>query len=175
MSEERQVTRRLIVMRHAKSDWPPYVADIDRPLGDRGRTDAAEAGRWLGRQDFSCDVALVSPALRTRQTWQLVSGQLAEPPAVNLTDAIYDAHFSELLQVVRAVAAKCQTVVLVGHNPGCAMLAEDLAGPSSDVASMDRLSFKYPTLGCAVLEFSGEWDRLEPDSAVLRDFAVPRG
>ena len=39
-------TRRLILLRHAKSDWPD-VPDRDRPLAKRGRRDAPNIGRWL--------------------------------------------------------------------------------------------------------------------------------
>ena len=39
-------TRRLILLRHAKSDWPD-VPDRDRPLAKRGRRDAPKIGRWL--------------------------------------------------------------------------------------------------------------------------------
>ncbi len=38
---------RLVLLRHAKSAYPPGVADHERPLNDRGRRDAPEAGRWL--------------------------------------------------------------------------------------------------------------------------------
>ena len=38
--------RQLMLLRHAKSDWPD-VPDRDRPLAKRGRRDAPVVGRWL--------------------------------------------------------------------------------------------------------------------------------
>ncbi|KPC86064.1 phosphohistidine phosphatase, partial [Streptomyces sp. NRRL F-6602] len=37
-------TRKLVLLRHAKADWPEG-SDHDRPLAERGRKDALAAGR----------------------------------------------------------------------------------------------------------------------------------
>ena len=47
MSAERDERRVLILLRHAKSDYPAAVADHDRPLAPRGEREAALAGEWL--------------------------------------------------------------------------------------------------------------------------------
>jgi phosphohistidine phosphatase len=64
------MTRRLILLRHAKSDWPD-VPDRDRPLAKRGRRDAPRIGRWLHDHGYLPDVVICSPARRTEQTWEL--------------------------------------------------------------------------------------------------------
>jgi phosphohistidine phosphatase len=60
-------TRRLILLRHAKSDWPD-VPDRDRPLAKRGRRDAPKIGRWLREHGYLPDTVICSDARRTRQT-----------------------------------------------------------------------------------------------------------
>ena len=68
-------TRRLLLLRHAKSAWPD-LADSERPLNDRGRRDAPAMGRWLRDKGYVPDLVLCSTAQRTRDTWALVAGEL---------------------------------------------------------------------------------------------------
>src|SRR6202451_4394164 len=68
--------RRLVLLRHAKSDWPE-VADHERPLAKRGRRDAPVVGRWLGASGYVPDAVVCSTAARARQTWELASAGLA--------------------------------------------------------------------------------------------------
>ena len=51
-------TRRLVLLRHAKSAWPD-VPDHDRPLGNRGKRDAPRAGRWLRQAGYLPDLVVV--------------------------------------------------------------------------------------------------------------------
>lgn len=94
----------LILLRHAKSDWSGGEADIERPLARRGRRQAAEAGRWLAANVPGIDLAVVSPATRTRSTWDVVAGELDRPPEVLVDDRVYAASGDELLEVVRGLA-----------------------------------------------------------------------
>ncbi|MEY9952854.1 histidine phosphatase family protein [Leifsonia sp. EB34] len=117
----------LILLRHAKSDWSGTVPDIDRPLADRGRRQAPLAGRWLAAHADPIGLALVSPARRARETWELVSAQLAAAPPARFDDRVYAASADALLDVVRDVPDDVGTVILVGHNPGMEELASLLA------------------------------------------------
>ena len=139
--------RVLILLRHAKSDWSGDEPDHDRPLSRRGRRQAPEAGRWLAEHVDHIDLAVVSTAVRARQTWELVSAPLAAPPSVRLEDRVYAASASALLEVVQTLPDDATTVVLVGHNPGIEHLASTLTG---HWVSM-------PTSAFAVIGFSGGW------------------
>ncbi|WP_431044796.1 SixA phosphatase family protein [Streptomyces sp. P1-3] len=74
--------RWLVLLRHAKSAWPDGVDDQERPLAPRGRRDAPAAGRWLRDVGRVPDLAICSPARRTRETWELAARELgpAVPP-----------------------------------------------------------------------------------------------
>jgi phosphohistidine phosphatase len=166
-------SRRLIVLRHAKSAWPD-VDDFDRPLAPRGRRDAPAAGRWL--RDAAClpDRVLCSPARRTRETWDLVAEELdAEPPA-SYDERVYGASMSTLLGVVHETPEPVRTLLLIGHNPGLQELTLALAGEAAGDA-LDRAEEKFPTSAIAVLTFEGSWPELAQGSALLADFTVPRG
>ena len=130
------MTRRLVVLRHGKSDWSTGLPDHERPLAPRGRRQAAGAGRWLAEHE-RIDVAVVSTAVRARTTWELAG--LAVPD-VRLEERVYAATGRALLRVVDEVDA--DTVLLVGHNPGL----EDL------VALISGQDVELPTAAIAVLD-----------------------
>ncbi len=138
----------LILLRHAKSDWSGNEGDHDRPVADRGRRQAPEAGRWLAANIDAIDLAVVSTAKRARTTWELVSAELEQPPRTRYDNNVYAASVGELLTIVRHLDEVLEVVVLVGHNPGIEDLAETLTG---DTVPM-------PTSALAVIELTTTWD-----------------
>ncbi|MFJ7272650.1 SixA phosphatase family protein [Streptomyces sp. NPDC099050] len=169
---------RLVLLRHAKSAWPPGVADHERPLGPRGLRDAPAAGRWLRDAGSVPELVICSTARRARETWALAAGQLDAAVPVRFDERVYAAEPDELLEVVAEVAEEVGRLLLVGHNPGLEDLALSLAREAVDVAEaavIERLSEKFPTSAIAVLACPGPWPELAPGSARLTDFAVPRG
>ena len=166
--------RTLVVLRHAKSAYPPGVADHDRPLSDRGRRDARVAGGWIDARVGSLDHVVVSTATRTRETWGLVEPSVQVPGDVRFEDSVYAASAATLNGVLRSVPPEADTVLLVGHNPGCEDLALSLAG-TYDEGAYERLTTKYPTSGIAVLRLFSAWSDLAPGQARLEAFEVPRG
>ncbi len=155
--------RTLILLRHAKSDWSTGEDDVRRPLAKRGRRQAPEAGRWLAANVGRIDLAVVSPAERTRSTWELVSAELAVPPRTRLDERLYAAPGRALLAVVRELTADLGTVVLVGHNPGLEELVSTLSGRW----------VRLPTSALAVLSVSGEWATVGESTAELRASGRP--
>jgi len=104
----------LILMRHAKSDWSePGQRDKDRPLNPRGRAAAPKMAAWLRDQGAVPDAALVSGAVRTRETW----GLLGFDCAPNFRDDLYLADPDTILAAICA-APDCETLLVLGHNPG---------------------------------------------------------
>jgi phosphohistidine phosphatase len=170
-------TRRLVLLRHAKSAWPEEVADRERPLAGRGRRDAPAVGRWLRRAGYVPDMVLCSTARRARETWELVAGELDGKPPVSYEPRIYEASTLALLQLVREAGGLHATLLLVGHNPAIAEFAAGLAAPCSGPAgrSLERARAKFPTAAVAVLEFTGDWAGLTPGGARMTDFVTPRG
>ncbi len=155
--------RTLVLLRHAKSDWSGGEPDLRRPLADRGRRQAAEAGRWLAANIGTLDLAVVSPASRARHTWELAAAELDTPPAVRVDERAYAADDEDLLAVVRGLDADLGVVVLVGHNPGLEDLATLLAG--------ECLPMK--TSGLAVFSLTAPWAAAGPGHARLRAAGRP--
>jgi phosphohistidine phosphatase len=150
--------RRLMLLRHAKTENDaPSGRDRDRRLDDRGRLDAAEIGSWIGRHPPFPGLALVSPAVRAHQTWEIAweaMKGLVPPPQVELLPELYGADPAHLLHAIRSVsAADPKRLLLVGHNPGMHELALALAG-SGDAAGRKALAGNLPTSGLAVFDFA---------------------
>jgi len=182
--------RTLILLRHAKSAYPPGVADHERPLAPRGEREAALAGAWIARELPDIDRILCSTAERTRQTAAMagltgVSATGSRPggadrgtaqnPQITYADEIYDAYPDELEDLIRTVDPADRTLVLVGHAPGLPDLAEDLAGSGSDESALARMRSKFPTSAIAVLSVDGRWSDVGRGAVTrLIDFVVPR-
>lgn len=148
--------------------------DVDRPLAERGRRDAPAAGRWLRSSGHPLDHVICSPAQRTRETWELVSHELASAPQVDFDERVYAATGSELLEVIQEAPDRARTLLLVGHNPGVQDLTLFLAGSAADDA-LTRAQEKFPTSAIAVLVLDDPWPALLPGRARLAEFVVPRG
>ena len=172
-------TRRLILLRHAKSDWPD-VPDRDRPLAKRGRRDAPRIGRWLHEHGYQPDVVVCSAARRTRQTWDLVAPELGGSPAVRFEPRAYAASAMTLLYLVQELPSRYRTALLIAHNPGLSDLAGQLAAPAEIGPEISRVTdngprpeISLPTAAVAVLEFPGDWPSLTPGQTRLVDHIIP--
>ncbi len=168
-------TRRLILLRHAKSAWPD-VADHERPLARRGRHDAPAAGRWLGKAGCVPDRVVCSTARRARETWQLAEENLGAHPPTTFEQRVYGAAPAELLDLARQTPAEIRTLLIVGHDPAMRGLTLELASAQptgSEAEALGRVRIKYPTAAIAVLAFTVAWPELGPGQARLADFVTP--
>ena len=157
-----------MLLRHAKSAWPDDVPDSERPLAKRGRRDAPAVGRWLRERELTPEVALVSSARRAVETFELVAAELSARPRGTVTEAAYGASAGDLLDLVRGIADGVGSVLLVGHNPGIGRLASVLDERGQPVR-------EFPTSALAVFDVDSGWSAVDPGTARLVAFAVPRG
>ena len=156
----------LILLRHGKSDWSGGEPDLRRPLAKRGRRQAPEAGRWLAEQIDVIDLAIVSPATRAQQTWQLASAELAVTPPVRDEARAYGASAGDLLDLGRELPNDAGTVIVVGHNPGLEDLASTLTGQEVPM----------PTSALTVIGLAGDWETAGTgDADLLASGRPPEG
>ncbi|MBB5873309.1 phosphohistidine phosphatase [Allocatelliglobosispora scoriae] len=151
--------RTLIILRHAKAENPAGVADADRPLTQRGHTDAAAAGAYLSNSSLVPDLVICSPARRTRQTWHAVAMALPSAPEVVYEPSVYSGGVAEVLALVQRVVDPIATVLVIGHNPTLSQLSAllDQSGAAGELR----------TSGIAVHRFTGTWSELRHRSAPL--------
>ncbi|MCJ8519930.1 phosphohistidine phosphatase [Pseudorhizobium tarimense] len=166
--------RRLLLLRHAKSAWPEGVEDHERPLAERGLKAAPAMGNHMAREHLVPDLALVSDATRTQETWELVRKRLPGEIETRIIPELYDASAADMLQVLRRAEAIADTLVIVGHNPGLQEVALLLVGDGKASARAAMVE-KYPTGALAVIDFPAfDWKDIEPGSGYLAQFVTPR-
>jgi phosphohistidine phosphatase len=166
------VPRRLVVMRHAKAE-ATAPSDHERALAARGRADAEEAGRWLRAQEVVPDAALVSDALRTQQTWEAVSSGAGWECEPGYSAALYAADVDSAFDLVREADAAVTTLLVIGHNPTVAYLAELIDDGDGDLeATNAMLTRGFPTCALSVFVVDNPWSDLGPGTGRLVGFHV---
>lgn len=159
--------RRLILTRHAKSDWDnPDIPDLERPLNARGRRSARELGDWLASRGYEPEEVLSSPSTRTRETWDEVAlAALGVLPELRFDARLYQAPPEVMLSCLRGATAP--TVMMIGHSPGIAEFAASLPAR----APMDPEFRSYPTAATLVVDFqTDDWAAIEPGQGSVLDF-----
>jgi phosphohistidine phosphatase len=159
---------RLSIVRHAKSSWADAGRpDFERPLNERGRTDAPRMAARLRAEGLVPDRLLSSPALRAITTARIFAGVFGhEAETVALDSRIYEASVDNLYEVLRTQGSGAAHLMLFSHNPGLSELAMSLAPcPFSDM----------PT--CAVASFDLDirrWSALAPQLGRLTHYRFPK-
>lgn len=157
--------RQLIVIRHAKAASGP--SDVDTPLTDKGRRDAAALGRWLAAQAITLDRAAVSPAVRARQSWEAVGSELREAVDTVTDERIYDNTVASLLDAIHDTPDEVTGLAVIGHNPGLGELAAALDDGAGDSAARQALAEGFATCTAAIFDVAGHWSAVQPDGLTL--------
>ena len=156
----------LMLLRHAKSSWrDPAIADFDRPLNDRGRKAAELIGKFIASQNVNIDLVISSPAVRARQTIDLVLRAAKRSPEMRFDQRVYEASPTLLLEITSQIEDDRKSVLLVGHNPGMEELLALLVGVEQHM----------PTASLAkVVLSSKKWDKIMGEKGVLESFVRAR-
>ncbi|CAN5561594.1 histidine phosphatase family protein [soil metagenome] len=152
----------LLLLRHAKSSWKDSsLPDFERPLNDRGRKAAELLGKLIAKQNISIDLVISSPAVRARQTIDLVLRAARRSPELRFDQRVYEASPSCLLEITSQIEDDRQCVLLVGHNPGMEELLALLVGVEQHM----------PTASLAKVSLSTKkWDKILTENGVLESF-----
>jgi len=163
--QDHDVQRRLILMRHAKSDWGDEdLSDHDRPLNKRGRRDAPRMAQWLAENDLVPELILSSTSVRTRQTVSLLLEIWNAEPTQLYLEELYHAGPAEITAAVAGDGGDALRLMVVAHNPGMASLVSTWAGTYSDM----------PTAAVAVFQLDRPWRELPAADVELVDFMRPK-
>lgn len=176
--------RVLVLMRHGRAE-AMASRDSQRHLTDRGRTDARAAGVWLasaleGLGHSGADLALVSTAERTRETWDAVSESVTAT-RVRHDDGVYGGSFQTVLDLIAEAggdaAGEAPAVqIVVGHNPLIAQLAQLLQdGEGDERAAAQLLAHGFAPGSAVLFTCADPWSELGPGGARLVDYFTPAG
>ncbi len=170
-----QQPRRLVVARHAEAEQAA-ATDAERALTPDGRDDARTAGEWLVEQSTVPGHALVSAAQRALETWTALAAGAGTDVEPDVSRLLYSAEPETVLDLVREVPDEVSCLVVVGHNPTMAYLANLLDdGEGDDDATTVLATRGFPPCSLAVFEYDGAWADLAVTSARLVAVHVARG
>ncbi len=161
-------------MRHSEAE-PASASDVDRQLTAVGRSDAAAAGTWLAGQGAAPDRAVVSAALRTRQTWDAVASAAGWSVTPELDRGLHSAGPDTALDILRGTDDGVTTLLVVGHNPTVSYLAAMLDDGEGEPEAITAMTTGYPTSALTLFSYPGTWAELGAGAARVEAFHVPRG
>jgi phosphohistidine phosphatase len=170
-----QAVRRLFLFRHAKAiRSKPGTEDRTRALIERGRKDSARIGAYMAAEALVPDRVLISPAVRTQETWKFTVSAFHPAVEVITAEQLYDAKMDTITAVIRKTPAEVHSVLVIGHNPGLHDLALRLTA-SGNVRAHKRLKKKLPTAGLVIIDFDfDDWSKLREESGRLDRFISPK-
>lgn len=119
--------KRLVVMRHAKSDWSSGAStDHARPLNERGRREAPITAARLAKLGWAPERVGSSDSQRTRETLELA---LPHWPGavVSYHHELYFAGAEVVRKLAESLPDELSTWLVLGHNPGWEELVEELS------------------------------------------------
>lgn len=160
---------RLILMRHAEAERAHPGGDRERPLSARGQSDAVRVGRALAAHGMRPDLALVSSAARTRQTWDLLQDAFGDVE-VRIEPDLYNAPAETVHALIDAAAEDAGCLLVLAHNPGVQILAADyLLQAAASPALMERMTGGFPPGATAVFSVDAAGRRAHQAYLTPRD------
>lgn len=148
--------RRIFFIRHAKSSWKDeFLADIDRPLNKRGKRDAPFMAKKLAEKVPAVDLLITSSARRARDTSKYFAKKI-EVSEKKVDENVYHAWTDTLIDIVREIPDKYETVLIFGHNPAFTAVYNSF--------SEHRLD-NLPTCGIFEIQVEGSWSSLSKQKA----------
>ena len=159
--------RTLYLLRHAKSSWKDEtLRDFDRPLKGRGRKAAEQMGQVLAEEKLKSPLVISSPAVRARETTELVLESAGLKIKPRFEERIYEADVRTLLALVQSLPDSSATAMMVGHNPGFENLMSYLTGDNRHMS----------TCALAKIEFDvASWREVsEEEMGRLELFVTPK-
>jgi phosphohistidine phosphatase len=163
----------LYLLRHAKAAPQRIDGDRDRPLAPAGRRDAQALAAWIAERRLAPALVLCSPALRARQTLDIIAPAFAAPSRIAEEDGLYLATAPQLLARLNDLPPNLESVMLIGHNPGLHELASILTDATSGPLGA-RLGAGLPAAALALFEVTVDWAALAARRARLAGLVVPQ-
>ncbi len=149
----RNIMKKLILVRHAKSSWKENVIDHERPLLDRGINDAKLVSNTFKNLNYKPDVIISSDAFRAKYTARIFKEALNFPEnKFQLLHDLYDFSGELLLNVIKSCSDEINTLMLFGHNHALTSFVNTYGDKHID---------NVPTSGLVVINFNtNHWQDL---------------
>lgn len=157
-------------MRHATAN-SGGGGDHARTLTKRGRNEARRVGLSLRAQGPDPERILCSPAIRCRETWQILAASLGSTASVDFEDDLYNASPDALMRCLADLVDE-KSVLILAHNPGVSVLALEFCRGHRESVALLRSGFAPASIAC--FSFEGPWSMLSSTSIRLTRFKTGR-
>lgn len=143
------------------------MSDIERPLNERGFTDAPFMAKLLHSRGVRPDAMMASPAIRALTTAAYFKMELGvEGEDFLVRDEIYEAMPGTIVQLITMLPESFGTVMLFGHNPTFTNVA--------NLFTKDYIA-NIPTCGVVCIRSEAEfWVDFSPKNAEVADYFFPK-
>ena len=157
----------IYVLRHAKSSWDnSNLSDFDRPLADRGISDAKKMSNFLKDMNIKIDKVLCSNAIRAKETFDLTAdGFNFEIDKATYLDKLYFGDTTTIIQDLKELDESLNNILIVGHNPTLHYLVEILTNEPIN---------RFTTCNLATISYDGEWVSLNSQQCSLKSLIRPK-
>ena len=127
------MSKKITLVRHAKSSWNYHVDDKDRPLLERGINDAHLVSKHLYNKIRDVDAIFSSPANRALHTAAIFTRNLNIPlNLITITNELYDFGGNRVLEFLKSMDNKIDNVMIFGHNHAFTAIANNLGNIDID-------------------------------------------
>ena len=160
--------KRITLLRHAKSDWgTPSQKDFDRPLNQRGESNATLMGKRLQKNGVRPSLIISSDAVRAIITARMIAREINYPiEFIQPEHELYLASPAAIIDVLIREGTNYNDVMIVGHNPGLTELASRICPVEID---------NIPTCGIFAVDADiDEWADLANTQGTVNYFDYPK-
>ena len=159
--------KEIYVLRHAKSSWDnSNLSDFERPLANRGISDAKKMSNFLKDMNIKIDKVLCSNAIRAKETFDLTAdGFNFEIDKATYLDKLYFGDTTTIIQDLKELDESLNNILIVGHNPTLHYLVEILTNESIN---------RFTTCNLATISHNGEWVSLNSQQCSLKSLIRPK-
>lgn len=134
----------LYILRHAQKDMSSSDQyDYDIELSAQGLIDAKTIGEKLKEKSVKPDLIVSSPAIRARNTAQIVAKEIGFKKNVMYNEVIYQAFLNELVESITYTYDNVNTMMIVGHNPSLTALAITFGGYKEELKMANALRIDF--------------------------------
>lgn len=152
--------KKLLLIRHAKSDQNSSLEDMDRCLNEKGYNNAYKMSTNFKEK---VDYIISSPGIRAFSTALIFARSAGyDYNTISLRKELYESSVKDYLSVIHSIDNSFESVLLFAHNPTITEFAESL---------VKALPMEMPTCGIIGIRFdTDDWKKIKCGEMFLFDY-----
>lgn len=161
--------KKLFLLRHAQAEG----TTVDARLTALGRKEAEKAREYIQENNLIPEMILCSPAIRTRNTCEIIFSDSNTKPNILIEDSLYGINVEDLIKLINATSDDINHLMIISHNPSITALITELKGLKHDLSYSKALNYT-PTCKLMQLAFeTSKWSDIQNALCVLEQVYWP--